>query len=127
MRQKKDCISLWNKTCSDHEVTEKIRDTLRKVLNLPAHIQMEYRYHKDFLNWVNQRDGKNEGSAGTGAGDAPMISRNPTNPGPSGGGGFSKPRSSSPLHFDRGESIPVREGRGALQTSLTSNSSSSHR
>lgn len=41
MRQKKDCISLWNKNCSDHELTERIRDTLRKVLNLPAHIQME--------------------------------------------------------------------------------------
>jgi len=119
MRQKKDCISLWNKNCADHEVTEKIRDSLRKVLNLPTHIQMEYRYHKDFLSWINHR--KEEGQAGSG--DAPPP-RTPTTPGASGGGGFSgKQRSGSPPF----ESIPSREVRGAHQNNLSSNSSASHR
>jgi len=61
MRQKKDCISLWHKTSSDTEACERIRDVMRKVLNLPSHIQMEYRNHKDVLNWVNTRDGGGRG------------------------------------------------------------------
>lgn len=64
MRQKKDCISLWNRNAADKEVTEKIRDTLRKVLNLPSHITLEYRYHKDVLQWVNTRDAKEAMEAG---------------------------------------------------------------
>jgi len=125
MRQKKDCISLWNKNSSDHAVTEKIRDVLRKVLNLPTHIQMEYRFHKDYISWLNHRDPKE-------AGDAP-VPRTPTTPGASGGGGTfgtpgssSKPRSGSPPVF---ESIPTREPRGPpSQNNLsTSNSSTSHR
>lgn len=64
MRQKKDCISLWNRNAVDKEVTEKIRDMLRKVLNLPSHITLEYRYHKDVLQWVNTRDAKEAGESG---------------------------------------------------------------
>jgi hypothetical protein len=125
MRQKKDCISLWNKNCSDHETTERIRDSLRKVLNLPAHIQMEYRYHKDFLTWVNQRDGKEGGgpSSSFAGGDAPAIlARTPTTPVDRGALGFpgGKPRSGSPPHF--GEI-----GRGALPQINLSSNSSSHR
>jgi len=123
MRQKKDCISLWNKNSQDHEVTEKIRDLLRKVLNLPTHIQMEYRYHKDVLQWLNHRDPKEA------AGDAPGLPgpRTPTTPGSSGGPGFGnavKPRPGSPT-FD---SIPSREQRGAQLNNLSStNSSAAHR
>jgi len=56
MRPKRDCISLWNKTASDHECTQHIREVLRKVLNLPGHIQLEYRYHKDALNWLKDKE-----------------------------------------------------------------------
>jgi hypothetical protein len=66
MRQKKDCISLWNRNAADKEATERIRDTLRKVLNLPSHITLEYRFHKDVLQWVNTRDSK-EGGDSSGA------------------------------------------------------------
>jgi len=65
MRQKKDCISLWNRNAADKEATEKIRDTLRKVLNLPSHITLDYRYHKDVLQWVNTRDAKDPGEGGS--------------------------------------------------------------
>jgi translation initiation factor 4E len=58
MRQKKDCISLWHKTSSDTEACERVREGMRKVLNLPSHIQMEYRNHKDVLHWTRERDGK---------------------------------------------------------------------
>jgi hypothetical protein len=125
MRQKKDCISLWNKNSSDQLVTEKIRDVMRKVLNLPTHIAMEYRYHKDFITWINHRDPK-ESSGGDGA----PVPRTPTTPGSSAPGGFgnpspsTKPRPGSPS-FD---SVPSREGRGAQQNNLSSsNSSTTHR
>lgn len=134
MRQKKDCISLWNKNSQDHEVTEKIRDLLRKVLNLPTHIQMEYRYHKDVLQWLNHKDPKEAGDAPGPSGGPPSggpgpSPRTPTTPSSSGGpGGFGnvvKQRSGSPT-FD---SIPSREQRGApQQNNLSStNSSSAHR
>jgi len=147
MRPKKDCISLWNKTSSDHDTTDKIRETLRKVLNLPAHIDMEYRYHRDFLSWLNQRQyEKNEaggvapgGGGGDAPGPAPVMPRTPTGPGT--GIGFNpKPRSTSPPHFDRGDrererdSIPsggrgVGSGGGGppnLQQQSSSSSYASH-
>jgi len=96
MRQKKDCISLWHTNSSDVDTTERIRDVLRKVLNLPSHIQLEYRNHKDVLNWLNTRD------------------RDPNNPAPKG-------RSGSPPNMERlstsegssgGASGPSRRGDG---------------
>jgi translation initiation factor 4E len=105
MRQKKDCISLWNKTSADQETTEKIRDVMRKVLNLPSHFQLEYRCHKDVLQWLNNRD------VGPGG---PSV-------------GPSKPRSTSPTM----ESLPLRgfsggTGGGAPGLHLP-NSSNAHR
>jgi len=102
MRQKKDCISLWHRNSSDIETTEKIRDVLRKVLNLPAHIQLEYRNHKDVLNWLNTRDrDPNTGpklrsgsppnmerlSMSDNSGGGPSVSRRGDGPGSSSGGG----------------------------------------
>jgi translation initiation factor 4E len=63
-RQKKDCISLWHKTSADTEACEKIRDGMRRVLNLPGHIQLEYRNHRDVIQWVNSRDGPGERERG---------------------------------------------------------------
>jgi len=144
MRPKKDCISLWNKTSSDHDTTDRIRETLRKVLNLPAHIDMEYRYHRDFLSWLNQRQyEKNEagggggttggGGGGDGTAPVPIMPRTPTGPGT--GMGFNNPkpiRPTSPPHFDRGDrdSIPGRGevgvgGRGGGPPNLQQSSSSS--
>ncbi|CAG7786508.1 unnamed protein product [Allacma fusca] len=105
MRQKKDCISLWNKTSADQETTEKIRDVMRKVLNLPSNFQLEYRCHKDVLQWLNNRD------VGVGG---PSV-------------GPSKPRSTSPIM----ESLPLRgfsggTGGGAPGLHLP-NSSNAHR
>ena len=103
MRQKKDCISLWNKTSADHETTEKIRDMMRKVLNLPSHFQLEYRCHKDVLQWLNTRDGGGPSA------------------GPPG-----KPRSASPTM----ESMPLRgfnSGLGGAPGLHPPTSSSAHR
>lgn len=44
-----DIISVWNKTAHDHGTTIRIRDTLRRVLNLPQNTIMEYKTHNDSL------------------------------------------------------------------------------
>ncbi|ODM96246.1 Eukaryotic translation initiation factor 4E type 2 [Orchesella cincta] len=118
MRQKKDCISLWNRNAADKEATEKIRDTLRKVLNLPSHITLEYRYHKDVLQWVNTRDAKDLGEGGQssssqsgGAGGGP-----PLTPG-------GRPRPPSPTT----DSISRSLDRGAPGLSSTAANIGSHR
>ncbi|XP_043933018.1 eukaryotic translation initiation factor 4E type 2 isoform X2 [Protopterus annectens] len=44
-----DILSIWNKTASDQVTTARIRDTLRRVLNLPPNTIMEYKTHTDSL------------------------------------------------------------------------------
>lgn len=52
---KEDIISIWNKTASDQATTARIRDTLRRVLNLPPNTIMEYKTHTDSIKWVTGR------------------------------------------------------------------------
>jgi len=49
IRFQEDIISVWNKTASDHQTTIRIRDTLKRVLNLPPSTIMEYKTHNDSL------------------------------------------------------------------------------
>jgi len=49
VRYQEDIISVWNKTANDTTTTAKIRDTLRRVLNLPPNTIMEYKTHDDSL------------------------------------------------------------------------------
>jgi len=49
IRFQEDIISVWNKTASDQVTTTRIRDTLRRVLNLPPNTIMEYKTHTDSL------------------------------------------------------------------------------
>ncbi|CAI9596057.1 unnamed protein product [Staurois parvus] len=44
-----DILSIWNKTANDQLSTVRIRDTLRRVLNLPPNTIMEYKTHNDSL------------------------------------------------------------------------------
>uniref|UniRef100_A0AAQ4NUK2 Eukaryotic translation initiation factor 4E family member 2 n=1 Tax=Gasterosteus aculeatus aculeatus TaxID=481459 RepID=A0AAQ4NUK2_GASAC len=50
VRFQEDIISIWNKTASDQSTTARIRDTLRRVLNLPPNTIMEYKTHTDSIN-----------------------------------------------------------------------------
>ena len=50
VRGGEDIISVWNKTAEDKESTDKIRDKMREVLNLPSFVPMEYKKHHDSLN-----------------------------------------------------------------------------
>ena len=49
VRQSEDIVSLWNRVEADVKVRDKIRDTLRKVLNLPASTIMEYKSNNDSM------------------------------------------------------------------------------
>jgi len=49
IRFQEDIISVWNKTASDQATTARIRDTLKRVLNLPLNTIMEYKTHTDSL------------------------------------------------------------------------------
>jgi len=40
-----DHLSVWNRTASDQSSTARIRDTLRRILNLPPTTPMEYKRH----------------------------------------------------------------------------------
>ena len=49
IRVHEDIISVWNRTASDQGTTIRIRDTLRRILNLPLNTIMEYKTHNDSL------------------------------------------------------------------------------
>lgn len=49
IRHQKDIISLWNRTATDTATTSRIRDTIRRVLNLPPNTIMEYKTHIDSM------------------------------------------------------------------------------
>ncbi|CAG2062015.1 unnamed protein product [Timema podura] len=49
IRFQEDIISVWNKTASDLSTNNRIRDTLRRVLNLPPNTILEYKSHNDSL------------------------------------------------------------------------------
>ncbi|KAF8637632.1 hypothetical protein AX17_002701 [Amanita inopinata Kibby_2008] len=49
VRQNEDIVSLWNRVDGDIKVREKIRDTLRKILNLHPATVMEYKSNTDSM------------------------------------------------------------------------------
>lgn len=49
VRFQEDILSIWNRTSSDYHSTNRIRDTLRRVLNLPPNTVLEYKTHNDSL------------------------------------------------------------------------------
>lgn len=49
IRFQEDIISVWNKTAQDNNSTARIRDTLKRILNLPSNTIMEYKIHNDSL------------------------------------------------------------------------------
>jgi len=49
VRFQEDILSLWNRTADDAQTVGRIRDTLKRVLNLPASTIMEYKMHVDSM------------------------------------------------------------------------------
>ncbi|XP_017967049.1 eukaryotic translation initiation factor 4E type 2 isoform X1 [Drosophila navojoa] len=48
-----DSLSVWNRTATDMTSTTRIRDTLRRILNIPLTTAMEYKIHCDSLKYVS--------------------------------------------------------------------------
>jgi len=48
-RYHQDILSLWNKRSEAAEDKRKILETLRKILNLPSHVTLEYKNHAQAL------------------------------------------------------------------------------
>lgn len=42
-------LSIWNRTASDQATTSRIRDALKRLLNLPSSATMEYKTRNDCL------------------------------------------------------------------------------
>ncbi|KAG6850790.1 hypothetical protein H0H93_008828 [Arthromyces matolae] len=49
VRQHEDIVSLWNRLDADPKVRERIRDAMKKALNLPASTIMEYKSNNDSM------------------------------------------------------------------------------
>jgi Translation initiation factor 4E (eIF-4E) len=49
IRYSEDIVSVWNKTANDREVTERLRDAIKRVLQLPSFVHMEYKPHEASL------------------------------------------------------------------------------
>eukprot|EP01041_Mallomonas_annulata_P000772 gene772-1478_t len=50
IRGSEDIISVWNKNADNMEATDKIRDQIRRILQLPTFIVIEYKKHQDSLS-----------------------------------------------------------------------------
>jgi hypothetical protein len=48
-RYNEDIIGIWTRTATDREVVDKVRDGIKKILQLPAHANMEYKAHQNSL------------------------------------------------------------------------------
>lgn len=49
IRYSEDIVSIWNRTASDRDVTERIRDAIKRILQLPSCAYMEYKPHESYL------------------------------------------------------------------------------
>lgn len=53
VRYQEDQLSLWNRSSSDQASTARIRDTLRRILNLTPGTNIDYKVHVDSLKYVS--------------------------------------------------------------------------
>jgi len=53
-----DYICVWNRSGSDNEIKLKIRDTLKRALNLPSNIILEYKIHSEALKKITRNPNK---------------------------------------------------------------------
>jgi len=50
VRYTEDILSIWNKNASDHEIVDRIRDTVKRILQFPNFVHMEYKPHETSLH-----------------------------------------------------------------------------
>jgi len=49
VRMSEDILGIWNKTANDREIVERLRDAIRRCLQLPAQANLEYKPHQNSL------------------------------------------------------------------------------
>lgn len=49
IRYSEDILAIWNRNASDRDITERIRDAIKKILQLPSHAHLEYKPHQTSL------------------------------------------------------------------------------
>ena len=49
VRYSEDILGVWNKTANDREVVERLRDSIRRCLQLPTNANLEYKPHQNSL------------------------------------------------------------------------------
>ncbi|TMW68617.1 hypothetical protein Poli38472_006085 [Pythium oligandrum] len=137
IRYTEDVISLWNRNADNSEACYRIRDTMRKVLNLPQFVALEYRRHDTSLGdnsgtttrnnnnnnnnnnssvWRDQRSGGDGNNASDSKRASGTSGSQPERSHPR----FTRERSDRSDRGDRGD----REGRGD-RTASSGNSRSS--
>lgn len=55
-----DYICVWNRSGHDQEIKTKINQTLKRILNLPSTIILEYKVHSEALKKCNNRTKPNK-------------------------------------------------------------------
>ena len=74
IRYNEDIVSVWNKTANDREVVDRLRDAIKRILQLPSFVHMEYKPHETSLQdkssfrntqvWKPKSAMQREGSSG---------------------------------------------------------------
>ena len=49
VRYSEDILGIWNRSAGDRDYIEKIRDAIKKILQLPPHANMEYKPHQNSM------------------------------------------------------------------------------
>jgi translation initiation factor 4E len=49
IRYSEDILGIWNKTSTEREIVERLRDAIKRVLQLPPHAPMEYKPHQNSI------------------------------------------------------------------------------
>ena len=72
IRHSEDILGIWNKTSSDSGLVERLRDAIKKVLQLPSFAPMEYKPHQSSIQdrssfrnthvWKGKHEGRSDRS-----------------------------------------------------------------
>lgn len=107
IRYGEDIVSVWNKTADDREITERLRDAIKKILQLPSNVHMEYKPHQTSLQdkssfrnttvWKPKIDRSRSSGVGNGgldrdSGDRGLGGRDDSRGGPRRSGSWGEPR-----------------------------------
>lgn len=49
IRYSEDILGIWNRTSTDRDLTERLREAIKKVLQLPPYAPMEYKPHQNSI------------------------------------------------------------------------------